>query len=495
MQELIDTILNVLEAKWASEAGIIALLATIVAILIPVAILLIDPRQDKFPLDRNIIFRKIFLYKDFTALIIPVAISYIFPQVRLVSLFATVYLAILGVLVLSKIFKWLSSKDDKFGAETFKQKERIEYLRNLKNESEILDAWSVILNSNYESINQHGLLDVFIDNSKQIKNNQNSWNKEQFWGLLRNNFDKIKDDDIKTYKRLIKTTMSYYFDRDEWLEKDKEKREINKRPPESLRQISQKLMARAITSPTNSIEAYIYFDEVETCLKAKSQKQVDAFMNAYMDDVIDCFINNDTDLREKWSGNFFKRTTITETNADERSAVLESYYRSILVKYVSRIDNPSNEIGNRLSNITEKIFVEVDPIIWFRVITFIMWPHKHDEDNIKDTENKINNWCNRARNYGVFGRLDCSIFSINDDNVKSREDQVRKHIETESRNQSDATYKLLTKIFNFSNLDFSLCEKAILRIKKQEKNNEAFKERLEIIEKTLTQLKSYVDKS
>lgn len=495
MQELIDTILNVLEAKWASEAGIIALLATIVAILIPVAILLIDPRQDKFPLDRNIIFRKIFLYKDFTALIIPVAISYIFPQVRLASLFATVYLAILGVLVLSKIFKWLSSKDDKFGAETFKQKERIEYLRNLKNESEILDAWSVILNSNYESINQRGLLDVFIDNSKQIKNNQNSWNKEQFWGLLRNNFDKIKDDDIKAYKRLIKTTMSYYFDRDEWLEEDKEKREINKRPPEALRQISQKLMARAITSPTNSIEAYIYFNEVETCLKAKSQKQVDAFMNAYMDDVIDCFIKNDTDLREKWSGNFFKRTTITEANADERGAVLESYYRSILVKYVSRIDNPSNEIGNRLSNITEKIFVEVDPIIWFRVITFIMWPHEYDEDSIKDTENKINNWCNRARNYGVFGRLDCSIFSINDDNVKSREDQVRKHIETESRNQSDATYKLLTKIFNFSNLDFSLCEKAILRIKKQEKNNEAFKERLEIIEKTLAQLKSYVDKS
>ena len=63
MQELIDTILNVLEAKWASEAGIIALLATIVAILIPVAILLIDPRQDKFPLDRNIFLERYFYTK------------------------------------------------------------------------------------------------------------------------------------------------------------------------------------------------------------------------------------------------------------------------------------------------------------------------------------------------------------------------------------------------------------------------------------------------
>ena len=316
MQELVNTILCILEAKWSSEAGIIALLATIVAILIPVAILLIDPKQDKFPLDRSIVFRKIFLYKNFTALIIPVAISYIFPQIRLLSLLATIYLAILGIIVLSKIFKWLSSKDDKFGGETFKQRERIEYLRNLENESEILDAWSVILNSNYETINQHGLLDVFIDNSKQIRNSQNNWNKDQFWGLLRNNFDKIKDDDIRTYKKLVETTTSYYFDRDEWLNEDKERREINKRPPEALRQISQKLMARAITSSANSIEAYVYFSEVENCLKTKNKEQVDAFMNAFMDDVIDCFIKNDTDLREKWAGDFFKRITIIESNID-----------------------------------------------------------------------------------------------------------------------------------------------------------------------------------
>ena len=108
MQEFVNITLTVLAAEWASEAGIIALLATTVAILIPVAILLIDPKQDKFPLDRSIVFRKIFLYKNFTALIIPVAISYIFPQIRLMSLGATIYLAILGIVVLSKIFKWLS---------------------------------------------------------------------------------------------------------------------------------------------------------------------------------------------------------------------------------------------------------------------------------------------------------------------------------------------------------------------------------------------------
>ena len=61
MQEFVNVTLTVLAAEWASEAGIIALLATTVAILIPVAILLIDPKQDKFPLDRSIVFRKIFL--------------------------------------------------------------------------------------------------------------------------------------------------------------------------------------------------------------------------------------------------------------------------------------------------------------------------------------------------------------------------------------------------------------------------------------------------
>ena len=495
MLGFIDAARCVLEAKWASEAGIIALLATIVALLIPVAILLIDPKQDKFPLDRSIVFRKIFLYKNFTALIIPIAISYVFPQIRLLSLVATIYLAILGIIVLSKIFKWLSSQDDKFGTETYKQKERIEYLRGLNGESEIINAWSVILNSDYETINQRGLLDVFIDNSKQIKNSQNDWNKEQFWGLLRNNFDKIRDDDIRVYKKLVRATVSYYFDRDEWLNENKEKREINKRPPEALRQISQKLMARAVTSPVNSIEAYVYFDEIESCLKTRNQEQVGTFMNAYMDDVINCFIKNDTDLREKWTGDFFKRTVITEANIDERGIVLESYYRSILVRYIAEIDNPTNEIGNRLSNITEKIFIEIDPIIWFRVITFIMWPHEYDEDDIVNAENKIKGWCNRARNYGVFGRLDYAIFSVDEDKNEPREEQAKKHIIAEARSQSDATYKLLVKIFGFKNLDFSLYKRAIAKLEKQKNDNEIFKVRLDTIKKTLSQLSNYVDKN
>ena len=491
MQEFIDAILNILAAEWVSEAGIIALLATIVAILIPVAILLIDPKQDKFPLDRSIVFRKIFLYKNFTALIIPVAISYIFPQIRLLSLVATIYLAILGMVVLSKIFRWLSSKDDKFGGETFKQKERIEYLKELKNETEIIDVWSVILNSNYETFNQHGLLDVFIDTSKHIKNDQNGWNKEQFWGLLRNNFNKVKDENIDTYRKLVRTTLAYYLGRDEWLKSNKENREINKRPPEALRQISQKLLLRAVTSPTNSIESYIYFDEVEKFLKTKNENQTNVFLNAYVDDVIDCFIKNDTDIREKWSGDFFKRIAITNTNLKMHRAVLESYYRSILVRYVGRIDNPSNEIATRLSNVTEKIFIEIDPIIWFRVITFIMWPHEYDENSNKNAENKIRNWCKRSRNYGVFGRLDCSIFSVDGSNKESREALVRKHIEAEAKSQANATYELLTKIFNTEDLDFSLYKKAIQTIEKQKTEDTTFIERLDTIKKTLSQLREH----
>lgn len=495
MQELVDALLNVSEAKWASEAGIIALLATIVAVLIPVAILLIDPKQDKFPLDRSIIFRKIFLYKNFTALIIPVAITYVFPQIRLLSLIATIYLGIIGVMVLSKIFKWLSSKDDEFGGETFKQKERIEYLRGLENESEILDAWSVILNSNYETINQHGLLDVFIDNSERIKNNGDNWNKEQFWGLLRNNFEKVRDDNIQTYRRLIRTTLSYYFNRDEWLKENKEKREINKRPPEALRQISQKLMNHAATCSTNSIEAYVYFDEVEEYLKTKDTTQIDVFMSAYMDDFFNCFIENDVDMREKWAGDFFKRITIIESNINKRGAVLESYYRSILVRYVGRIDNPPNEIGNRLSNITERIFTEIDPIIWFRVITFIMWPYEYNEDEVKDAENKIRNWCNRSRNYGIFGRLDCSIFSIDDNGPEPREKQVKKHIEIEAKNQSDATYRILVRIFNFKNIDFSLYKRVIAKLEKQKDNDGIFNEKLDTIKKTFSRLNEYANKN
>ena len=493
MQEFVNVTLTVLAAEWASETGIIALLATTVAILIPVAILLIDPKQDKFPLDRSIVFRKIFLYKNFTALIIPVAISYIFPQMRLMSLGATIYLAILGIVVLSKIFKWLSSKDDEFGGETFRQRERIEYLKELEGEPEIIDAWSVILNSNYASFNQHGLLNVFVDASKRIKNNQSGWCKEQFWGLLRNNFDKIRDEDIDTYRKLVRTTLSYYLDRDEWLKADKEKRELNKRPPEALRQISRKLMIRAITGSTNSIEAYVYFDEVEKYLKSKNTESIDTFLSAYVDDVIDCFIKNDTDIQEKWSGDFFERIKITNANITEHGAILKAYYRSILLRYVGgRADNPANEVGARISNITERMFPEIDPIIWFRVITFIMWSHEYDEDKNKDAENKVKGWCERHRNYGVFGRLDCAIFSINEEKEELREIQIRKHIETEARNQANATYELLAKIFNLKDLDFSLYQKAIRRLEKDKNNNIDYLKKLNTLKTTLKQLSEHI---
>ena len=124
-----------------------------------------------------------------------------------------------------------------------------------------------------------------------------------------------------------------------------------------------------------------------------------------------------------------------------------------------------------------------------------MWPHEYNEDEVKDAENKIRNWCNRSRNYGIFGRLDCSIFSIDDNGPEPREKQVKKHIETEAKNQSDATYRILVRIFNFKNIDFSLYERVIVKLEKQKDNDGIFNEKLDTIKKTLSRLNEYASKN
>jgi len=492
MCNLLNIVTKILEADYVSEAGLIALLATIIALLIPVAILLIDPNQTKFPIDRNIVFKKIFLYKNFLALIIPVAISYLFPAIKLLSTVATIYLAILSMIVLTKMFKWLSSKDDNFGGETFKQKQRIDFLKELNSESEIIDAWAIILNGDYDKLNQHGLLDAFIEDSRKIKNGDANWNKEVFWGLLRNNFDKIKDENIDSYNKLIGTTLTYYSDRNTWRSGRDSRNKLKDRPPEALRQISQKLMKRALLSQRNSIESYLYFENVEKYLENKSEEQKNKFLGSYIDDVLNCFVENDVDVFDKWTGNFFKMLAINESNINQKQkrAVVNSYLNCVLYKYVSDFDNPPNDIANRISSITEKIFITIDPIIWFRVVTFLFWPYESDEDTQISSDKRVENWCNRSRNYGVFGRLDCQLFAVNDIDEEKRHKLASEYIEKEAKKQSNATFDILVKIFNFKDFDFSLYLNSIGRLKK--KNNEKeFGLKLDTLEKTLTQLKKY----
>ena len=117
-----------------------------------------------------------------------------------------------------------------------------------------------------------------------------------------------------------------------------------------------------------------------------------------------------------------------------------------------------------------------------------MWPHKYDENKTKDAENKIRNWCNRSRNYGIFGRLDCSVISI-DNKSGSRKEQIKEHIEIEAKNQSSVTYRILARIFNFKNLDFQLYDRVIMKLKKEGNNEIVFDERLDIIKRILSQLK------
>ena len=466
MSVFICCFMETLESEWISQEGIIALMSIIVMLLIPIAVLTLNSKQNTFPIDNRIVFKEVFMYKYFIALIIPISISFLFPQIRLLSAIATIVLAIISMRVLYNTFKWLI--DDKNGVEVSRQNARIDYLKSLRDESEIINTWSTIMNSNNQ-FNQTGLMDVFLDSSDYVNNTNKGWNKDIYWGLLRDNYQKFEYDDMKTYKKLIEKTLVYYSERDLCLEEKSVDRNMYKRPSETLRQISQLLLKEALASDASSIKAYLYFDTVERYVKSLSDKRQNLFMNAYLDDFIDGFIKNDVDYRDKWDGAFFDRVTIDSLNMHKHSSdtIMDSYYRNIIIKYVCRNENPSDDIGRRIDLLTQYVFKEVDPILWFQIITFIMWPHPYDEKAEKDARNRIINWCERNRNYGVFGRFDCSIISTPKSDKELRQITLKKEFAKKAKTEQEATLKLLIHFLGLSKFNCGLYIDVIKKLEKE----------------------------
>ena len=490
MSEFVNNLLRILEANCVSQEGLIGLLSIIVTLLIPISILTINTKQESFPLDNRIVFKKIFMYKNFIALIIPISFFLLFPKIKLIAFVLVMMLAILSIKVLVLTFNWLVG--DKNGKELFKQKTRIEYLSEIKDEKEILNTWTTILQSE-NKFDNNGLLAIYLNHSKYMKNTKENWNEDSYWRLLRDNYNKIESNDIKDYKDLINKSLTYYSRIISYMD-DKE-HSVYERPPEALHQIAQIILEKTITSEPNSIEAYIYFDTVEKFIKSLSRKNQNAFLDIYLIDCFRSFVENDINFRDIWHGNFFNRIIIKDSNLDTKTSqvVMDSYYRSIIIKYVCRSTNPPDDIAKRIDYITQYIFKEINPITWFRIITFIMWPHPYNEDPKKDRENRIINWCKRDRNYGVFGRLDCSIFSIPETDKKTQQKILQEKITNDTKKEQVATYKTIVKFLNLSNFDCEPYLTIILKLKEKCKGNQLISERLNTLQLILGQLEEAID--
>lgn len=488
--EGVDCLLKVLNADYISSEGMIALVSIIVMLLIPIAVLTFNKRQEGFPIDNRIVFNEIFMHKYFIALITPISITFLFPQIKLITAILTIILAIISMKVLTNTFKWLI--DDKKGLEYFKQEARIEYLRKLRSNKEILSTWSAILSSD-NVFSKTGLLEVYLDSERYVKNDDNCWSKDLFWRLLKDNYSKIQYDDIETYKRLVDKTLDYYLKRKIWQEKDG--CNIDEMPPEALRQVSQVVLKDAVTSDNGTVKSYLYFDIVNDYLESLNDVQKELFLSIYLDDLFNCFIKNNIDYREKWHGKFFEKIEINNLNIDKplSSSVFNSYYRNVISRYICRSDNPPDEIARSIDYLTQHVFKEIDPITWFRVISFIVWPYSYDEDLGKNAKNRIISWCQRSRNYGVFGRFDCSVFSTPQVDKKNKQKMIQEKVEADIKKEMEATYKLIVYIFKLSKKEYELYLETIIKLEKQYDNSSLEFERLEslktIVERLIKLLK------
>ncbi|MDR1124049.1 MAG: hypothetical protein LBL61_05620, partial [Elusimicrobiota bacterium] len=273
-----------------SQAGLIAVPAIIVMLLIPIVLFIMN-KPNLYSFDKNILLDDIFMCKFLLPSIIIVSgllcfsssITFILPF----QLLGITILLFRALIILYKTNKWFRSAEEtindpilsaKTEITTYKQSLRIKYLENIKSYSEKEDVWIDTLNDeNFSKKNQQGLIEIFIRDIKEIKREgEFSDDLESLLLLLNNNFDKINLDS-KLFKKLAEYSINYYDD----LQKYEENQKYF--PHSNQKKIFIKLLKKAITE--GRFFRGIFFNVVAEFAKKQGDMR-DFFIKDFFDDLL-----------------------------------------------------------------------------------------------------------------------------------------------------------------------------------------------------------------
>jgi len=177
---------NVLNCvSYFSLDGLLATSASILALLIPLAILLIEnngnAKDQSFSWDKMVIFSQVMEVKKTVLGLIFITIPLIFWEVNILRP-VILFIYIMGIFFMSKLLKdsydWITSKYKE--NEYFRNEKRFKYLDDLKDDQTIYDTWKLIWETEEQRIG--------LDETKLIKKffvtYKNLENKEKFASLF-----------------------------------------------------------------------------------------------------------------------------------------------------------------------------------------------------------------------------------------------------------------------------------------------------------------------
>lgn len=430
-----------------SLAALIAIPALFVALLIPIAFFLMG-RDDLYGFDNNVILEKIILVKVSIPLVFVTSIFLLF-NTTILSVLSTVVLMIIVGMVLWRVYRWTTSLELNKFQTTYKQELRLQFICGIKNITQKVDLWAMILND--EKLlekNQRGLVALFLATVRNMDGGDSNIPKTNLLMLMARNIERIDFADPKSYEDLVAYAIEYYQQRQNTYAKNKQAKANNENtdpyPPYSQRELALNLLKIALGGNTRSLYDFLYFNTIK---KYISQPDVNAagFAGDFLPDYINVVMENESyDIRSLWQelpGWIITKDLLAKKETwPESSALLKAYHDSIIP--VARLDTKlSSRQARVIDSITQNLLPNINLIFWFDIITFYNsgWGLDESKDNL---HGQIRGHVSRGRNFGLVQSFGLS------DWIEDEQERYKSYA-TKSQSQDEETIFILGLIYRW----------------------------------------------
>ena len=374
-----------------SESAINNFIVVVIALLIPIVIFIMG-KPDYYSFDKKIVINKVFYYKYLIPVVLITSIFSFFPSLIILTILAILCLIILSCLVLISSYKWLRSDSKINDKLTYRQAMRVEYLKNIKSQEELIEVWnSIFYDVEFLEKNQTGIIEMVIESVQKyeddfIKNPILDKNREfipYLLSILCNNFNKINFSDINVFTKLVDYSLSYFT-----IESHK------KIYLDSQKTIFEKLFVYSLNR-----KSYLYFlfDHVNKFAQNKTSE-------FYQDFFYDMFIllqkNGFDKYKDLWEVPFLKGHTITEQSitsdkAEFINAIFDGYFI-----FIDRELGSSNPDKMSIEGITKNLFPNINMIVWFDLLTFYYFNNFETDENEVFLHGRLRAWTIKERSFG-----------------------------------------------------------------------------------------------
>lgn len=385
-----------------SESAIIAFLAIIVALLMPMVFFIIGNKDELYSFDKKIILNRIFLYKPLIIFLLNFSLLLILKNILFIAVIFSIPLFVLAYIILFRSYKWLSSNESATNKLTYRQQHRVDYLKKIKTNSEIVEVWNIIFfDEKLLEKNQEGFIEAYIDTlnryrTELLNNNQNNRHIYSYLlSMLNQNIDKINFSDINNYELLLNNSIKNYYSN---------RKGILQLYNRLEQELFLSLLKYALRGENHLV--YLFFENINNYSKQPDVNPKDFIPVFYKDLFYLLEKEENIYYDELWHIDFLKSIIITkESYQGETIENLFLRYREYLIRKINTRHNLSKPEKDCIENITSNLLPNIDPIFWFDILTFVLWAFGVNDDSESPTHARIINWCSTKRNYGNMGRF------------------------------------------------------------------------------------------